>query len=111
MSIVVSLGVAVPDVVAMSRSDAISAITNAGLTVGTELTQNSSTEPVGNVIDQDPAAGTNEPAGSAVDLLVARGVADDVAIDFGPGIGIKSVLNNSTLVDLYDQSPKIMAIR
>ena len=76
VGIVVSLGpvqVAVPDVVGLSQSSADPAIVAAGLVVGTVSTANSNTVPAGDVISQNPVAGTSVSAGSAVDIVVSLG--------------------------------------
>ena len=76
VNLVVSTGpamVAVPNVVGMAQSDAASAITAAGLTVGTVTTQTSSTIAAGEVISENPAAGASVAQGSAVDLVVSLG--------------------------------------
>jgi len=65
--------VVVPNVVGESQAAAEAAISGAGLTVGTVTTAASDTVPAGNVISQDPAAGTSVAAGSAVDLVVSSG--------------------------------------
>ncbi|MBN1788388.1 MAG: PASTA domain-containing protein [Sedimentisphaerales bacterium] len=65
--------VTVPDVVGMSQSAASTAITSAGLVVGTVTTQCSDTVPAGEVISQSPTGGSVVPAGSAVDLVVSSG--------------------------------------
>ncbi len=63
--------VAVPAVAGMTQADAQTAITGAGLTVGTVTQQYSDTVPEGNVISQDPAAGTLLPPGTSVNLVLA----------------------------------------
>jgi hypothetical protein len=63
----------VPNVVGMTQTDAETAITAASLTVGTVATVNSNTVASGDVISQDPAAGTNITSGSAVDIVVSLG--------------------------------------
>ncbi len=68
-------GVTVPNVVGLAQASAQSAITVAGLTVGTGATANSATVPIGNVISQTPAAGTNVLPGNAVTLVVSLGTA------------------------------------
>ncbi len=68
--------VTVPNVVGMTQSAASSAITGAGLTVGTVTTQSSSTVPSGQVISQNPAAGASVASGSAVNLVVSSGPAN-----------------------------------
>jgi RHS repeat-associated protein len=78
VSIVVSLGpamVSVPNVVGSEESVAKSAITTSGLTVGTISSTNSVTVQFGNVISQNPAAGTSVTAGSPVNLVVSLGPA------------------------------------
>ena len=82
VALVVSSGpapVAVPNVVGLSQAAAETAITGAGLTVGTVTNQNSDTVPSGDVISQSPAAGASVAPGSAVALVVSSGA--------GPGGG------------------------
>jgi hypothetical protein len=67
-------GVVVPDVVGMTLAAATSALTSAGLAVGTVTTANSSTVPAGSIISENPAAGSSVPAGSAVSLVVSNGL-------------------------------------
>ncbi len=65
--------VSVPDVVALSQADAMAAITNAGLTVGTITTASSNSIPAGSVISESPSAATIVTAGSAVNLTISSG--------------------------------------
>jgi hypothetical protein len=65
--------VAVPSVVGETQAAATSAITGAGLVLGTVTTQSSSTVPSGSVISESPAAGTQVSTGSAVNLVVSSG--------------------------------------
>jgi beta-lactam-binding protein with PASTA domain len=74
VALVVSLGVKVPNVVGNTQAAAQTTITSAGLTVGTVTTANSTTVPIGRVISQTPAAGSNVAAGSAVALVVSLGI-------------------------------------
>ena len=67
--------VAVPNVVGLSQGAASSAITSAGLVVGTVTQQASSTVASGNVISQSPVAATSVASGSAVNLVVSTGPA------------------------------------
>src|SRR5207302_1013600 len=60
-------------VMGQTQAAATSAITGAGLTVGTVTMQSSTTVPSGNVIGQNPAAGAQSASGSAVDLVVSTG--------------------------------------
>ncbi|MEM8988276.1 MAG: PASTA domain-containing protein, partial [Pseudomonadota bacterium] len=68
--------VATPNVVGLSQAAAQSAITNANLTVGSVTTANSDTVPVGDVISQNPAAGSVVTEGASVDLVVSTGPAN-----------------------------------
>src|SRR5205807_2697546 len=65
--------VPVPNVVGQTQAAATSAITSAGLTVGTVTQQSSTTVASGNVIGESPAAGTSVAKGSAVNLVVSSG--------------------------------------
>jgi len=73
VDLVVSSGVAVPNAVGATQAAATSAITAAGLTLGTVTQQSSSTVTSGSVISQNPAGGTNVAGGSAVNLVVSTG--------------------------------------
>ncbi len=63
----------VPDVVNMTQTAASSAITDAGLVVGTVTQECSNTIAAGDVISQDPTGGTQVDAGSSVNLVVSSG--------------------------------------
>ena len=65
--------VAVPDVVGLTQSAAESAVTSAGLSVGTVTDEYSDTVAIGLVISQDPAEGAIVDAGTAVLLEVSSG--------------------------------------
>src|SRR6202034_169922 len=67
--------VAVPNVVGMTQAAATTAITGAGLTVGTVSMQSSATVAAGLVISESPVAKTSVDAKSAVDLVVSSGTA------------------------------------
>jgi hypothetical protein len=76
VDLVVSLGpemVTVPDVVGVAQADAEAAITAANLTVGSITQEYSLTVPEGDVISQNPIAGTSVVINSAVDLVVSLG--------------------------------------
>jgi len=78
VNLVVSSGpaqVAVPNVVGQTQAAATTAITGAGLVVGTVTTASSSTVPSGSVISESPVAGTQVNLGSAVNLVVSSGPA------------------------------------
>lgn len=65
----------VPNVVGDTQAVATTAITGAGLTVGTVTQGSSATVASGNVISQTPAAGTSAASGSSVALVVSSGPA------------------------------------
>jgi beta-lactam-binding protein with PASTA domain len=75
VALVVSLGppVTVPNVVGLPQAAAQTAITDASLTVGAVTHAASDTVPAGNVISQNPAAGTSVAPGSAVALVISLG--------------------------------------
>jgi beta-lactam-binding protein with PASTA domain len=64
--------VAVPNVVGLTEDQAKTAITDAGLKVGT-VTPQTDPAPPGEVIGQDPSANTTANKGSTVDLVVSSG--------------------------------------
>ncbi len=109
VAIVVSLGIAVPNMVGLAQAAAQTAITDASLTVGTVTTANSATVSIGNVISQNPAAGTNVAAGSMVDLLVSLGAsvpnvvglaqaaAQTVITNAGLTVGTVTSVNSATV--------------
>jgi beta-lactam-binding protein with PASTA domain len=65
--------VKVPNVVNVTLATATSILNGVGLVVGTTTSQASSTVPSGSVISQNPAAGANAVAGSAVSLIISSG--------------------------------------
>jgi beta-lactam-binding protein with PASTA domain len=67
--------VTVPNVVGQPQASAETAITGAGLTVGTITQATSNTVPAGNVISQNPLGGTLALAGSPVSLTISLGPA------------------------------------
>jgi len=64
----------VPAVTGFTQAAATTAITNAGLTVGTVTQQSSNTVPSGEVISETPSGGTIVNPGSAVTLVISTGV-------------------------------------
>ncbi|WP_367882224.1 PASTA domain-containing protein [Rathayibacter oskolensis] len=65
--------VAVPGTAGTALSDAIAAITGAGLVEGSQTRQNSPTVPADVVISTTPSAGQEAAPGSPVDLVVSSG--------------------------------------
>lgn len=77
IDLVVSSGpeqVEVPDIVGMSESAAVAAITAAGLTPAPQTSKYSSKVDAGDVMKQSPDAGEQVDAGSAVEYVVSRGI-------------------------------------
>jgi hypothetical protein len=104
VNLVVSTGpvlVAVPNVVNLAQAAATTAITNAGLVVGTVTNASSSTVPAGSVISQTPVAGSQIAAGSAVNLVVSTGPVPAAApivdaVVFSDGSGTRTTPSFST---------------
>jgi uncharacterized repeat protein (TIGR03803 family) len=74
VNLVISTGavlVSVPNVVGLTQAAATTAITSAGLVVGTVTEVSSSTVLPGKVISESPVAGTSVATGSAVNLVVS----------------------------------------
>ena len=73
---VVSLGVeqvTVPDLVDLTEADATAALESAGLATGSAATAFDEAIVAGNVVSQDPAAGSDVDKGSTVDYVVSEG--------------------------------------
>src|SRR6185436_10177740 len=86
---VVSTGpvmVAVPNVLNLTQSAASTAITNAGLVVGTVSSASSPTVPAGSVISQTPVATTQAAVGSAVSIVISSGAIPPAPIVIGSQI-------------------------
>jgi PASTA domain-containing protein len=106
VALVVSLGpapvtVLVPNVVGLAQAAAQSALTGAGLGLGTVTSANSATVPAGVVISQNPASGASVTQGSAVALVVSLGpAAAGPAVDakvFSDGTGVRTTPAFSTV--------------
>jgi hypothetical protein len=100
------LPIAVPNVVGQTQAAATSAITGAGLAVGTVSTASSGTIPAGSVISTSPAAGTQVNPGSAVNLVVSTGPAQVAgAADVTGQLAVtRSVLILNRSTNRYTQS-------
>jgi beta-lactam-binding protein with PASTA domain len=64
-----------PNLIGLTEQDAISQLNSAGLLLGTVTTAPSDTVPKGVVMAMAPAAGSQVPAGTTVDLTVSNGPA------------------------------------
>ena len=65
--------VVVPDVTGLTEEAATTALTNAKLSLGNIVTNNSATIPLGQVISADQVVGSKVPAGTVVNLTVSNG--------------------------------------
>ncbi|MGC1521431.1 MAG: kelch repeat-containing protein [Steroidobacteraceae bacterium] len=98
MNLVISRGpmqVAVPNVVGDTQSSATTAITGAGLTLGTVSQGFSGTAAFGSIMSQSPAAGTAATSGSAVNLVVSSTFAALSVTMVSPRAGHTATLLNS----------------
>ena len=91
------INVTVPDVIGMPQAEAESTIAGANLSIGVIITSNSGTVPVGNVISQNPSAGTSVSEGSVVDIDVSLGPAT-VIVTVPDVIGVSQEAAESTIV-------------
>ncbi|MBI5091953.1 MAG: SUMF1/EgtB/PvdO family nonheme iron enzyme [Candidatus Hydrogenedentes bacterium] len=66
----------VVSVVGLTQSAAEAAITNAGFRIGTVTNVRSNTVPVGNVVSQVPAGGSQAPSGTEISLIISLGPHD-----------------------------------
>ncbi|MEO0617227.1 MAG: PASTA domain-containing protein, partial [Pseudomonadota bacterium] len=76
VDLVISLGpanIATPETVGLTEADAITALTNAGLTLGDTSAVPSVDVVAGSVVSQDPVAGTLVAATTAVNLVISLG--------------------------------------
>jgi beta-glucanase (GH16 family) len=73
--------VTVPDVVGMDQTTAQSAITSAGLSVGSISQSFSNTVAAGDTVNQNPMGGTSAPTGGPVDLEISLGIRGDLDVD------------------------------
>lgn len=65
--------VPVPNLVGTPQPTAVTVLQNQGFSLGAVITQTSATVPTGEVISENPPAGTTVPPGWAVDLTVSSG--------------------------------------
>jgi beta-lactam-binding protein with PASTA domain len=87
VNLVVSSGALVPNVVGSAQAAAQTAITGAGLTVGTVTQNSSSTVAAGSVISQTPTANSSVAPGTAVNLVVSSGAPPSTGGGGGGGGG------------------------
>jgi beta-lactam-binding protein with PASTA domain len=93
--------VPVPDFTGLTRADAETALTNAGLVVGTVSTTSSPAVPAGSIISSNPASSTLVAPGSTVNLEVSSGPAPEVAVPNVTGLtrtAAETALRNAGLM-------------
>jgi beta-lactam-binding protein with PASTA domain/sugar lactone lactonase YvrE len=103
VNIVVSSGTTVPSVVGSTQAAATTAITSAGLKLGTLVQQTSTTIPAGNVISQTPAAGAAASGGSAVNLVVSSGTKVPNVVGFTQAAATTAIDNAGLVVGTVTQ--------
>ena len=87
-----------PDVVGLTQADATALITQASLVVAV-TTGTSPTAPVGTVISQNPAAGTNRNFGTTVNIVVSIGtVAPNVVTPTRTLAAATTIITNAGMV-------------
>jgi hypothetical protein len=93
--------VTVPNVVGLTQAQASTALTGAGLTLGTLSNASSATVPSGSVLSQNPQAGAQIPGGGAVNLVISTGpIPATIAVDkviFSDGNGTRTTSAFSTI--------------
>ena len=77
VTITVSLGALVPNVVGATQTAGTATLVAAGLTVGS-VTQENNAAPAGRILSQSPPAGTSVPPGTGVGLAVSLGPANKI---------------------------------
>jgi beta-lactam-binding protein with PASTA domain len=87
----------VPNIVGLSQAAAESLLITDGYTVGTVTTAYSGSVPAGDVISQNPAAGTPEAPGYAVDFVVSLGVMPPLEV-VPNVVGLSQALATSTII-------------
>ncbi len=92
VSLTLSLGVPVPNVVGQTEAAARTAIEAAGLRVSTVTRQSSATVASGTVISQSPASGSLVEGSSAVTMVVSSGPAESSSGGGGGAVGLLEVL-------------------
>jgi hypothetical protein len=99
--------VAVPNVVGDTEAAAAGAITAAGLTVGTVTIASSTTVAAGEVISENPGAGSFVNPGSAVSLTVSSGPPISETITVTDAITVTPLINVSAPVVEFSAGPTI----
>jgi beta-lactam-binding protein with PASTA domain len=100
----ISPQVTVPNVVGLGQANAEAAITGANLVVGTETESSSPTVPAGNVISENPAAGTSVAPGSAVNLVVSCGAGVPNVVDLAQAAAQSAITNANFVVGTVTQA-------
>lgn len=87
----------VPNIVGQTQANATTAITNAGLVLGTVSSTYSESVALGNVITQSPIAGTQVVTGSSVTLTVSLGAAGAPTVTVPNVVGLTQAAATSAI--------------
>ncbi len=91
----------VPDLSTLTQAEAQTALTTAGLVLGTVTQQTSTSVPSGEVIDQSPTAGTKVARDSSVSITVSSGTPSGSPSPTASGVGVPNVygMDSTTAAD------------
>jgi eukaryotic-like serine/threonine-protein kinase len=91
----------VPDLSSLTQAEAQATLTAAGLVLGTVNTEASTSVPSGQVIRQDPTAGTKVAKGSAVSIVVSNGTPTASPSPTASGVTVPNVygMDSTTAAD------------
>jgi beta-lactam-binding protein with PASTA domain/Ca2+-binding RTX toxin-like protein len=100
VNVVVAVGALVPNVVGLTQANAGTALTGAGLTVGSITTVNSATA-AGIVLSQAPSAGTSSAPGTGVALTISLGPANVIVpnvVNQAQGVATTNLTNAGLVI-------------
>ncbi len=97
-TLTVEMPLTVPDVTGLMEADAELLLTAVGFTAGDVSSRPSPTEPMGTVLEQNPAAGMTGPRGSKVNLIVSSGVDTEPPVVYVAANPARIATGGSTLV-------------
>ena len=100
----------VPDVLGLTHDEGKATIIEAQLTVGTITTATSDTIPVGAILSQQPAAGTEVKTDSVVDIVISNGPDDPEPLD-PPVASLSSTITADPEVTVFGTAPGASQVR
>ena len=115
VSITVSDGISIPDLVGLTESDASQTLTNAALAFSVIYENNSA--PIGAVVSQSISAGTNVNPGTTVELVISNGItvpnvvglsesdARTVLTNLGFSVSSNHIENHAPVNQVFSQAP------